>query len=783
MDLITFDTFPPRKEEEEKASSILESISDGFVTLDREWRYIYVNAEAERLNGLSRAAHLGNVIWELFPGLAGTVLEEKLRRAVAEGKPVEFEGYYGPWDRWFRLKAYPLREGGLSIYFREITSERKAEAVRKRAEEALRESEARLNAIIGQATAGIAEGDMTGQFTLVNDRYCAMVGRTREEMLRLNVREITHPEDLALTQEMLQHAIAHEKPYTIEKRYLRPDGSVIWTNNSVSLILAADGKPSRLVAVSVDITERKQAELRHSFLMQLDDATRPLTSSAEVTEIAARLLGEHLGVNRCAYADVENDENTAVVRGSYNRDVPSITGRYKLSEFGREFARCMQEGRPYIVEDAELDPRVSRVREAYRSAQIRSAVAVSLLKDGKVAAGLALHQKTPRHWSREEIELVRVVANRCWESIERARAERELQTSEERFRTMTEALPQLVWTCNPDGHCDYLSRQWIAYTGLSVDKTLGYRWIDAVLHPEDRARTREAWMRAVEGKADYDIEYRMRRRDGVYRWFKARATPFRNGRGEIIKWFGTSTDIDRQIRTERELRRANQDLEQFAFSASHDLQEPLRMVSIFSQMLKKKYAGQLDGQADEFIQYITRGASQMEMLLKDLLTYSQAASSISDERGEFTSGDAVMVKVRHSLAAAIEESGAVLQVDELPAVKMKEVYLFQLLQNLIGNAIKYRSTETPTIHVTAVREDRQWRFSVRDNGIGIDPQHHHLVFGIFKRLHGQKYEGTGIGLAICERIAERYGGRIWVESELGQGATFHVTLPAAERDS
>jgi PAS domain S-box-containing protein len=783
MDLTTFDTFPPHKEEEEKASSILESITDGFITLDSEWRYIYVNAEAERLNGLSREEHLGKVAWDLFPGVAGTQLEERLRRAVAEGKPVEFENYYGPWDRWFRLKAYPLREGGLSIYFRDITPERKAEAVRQRAEEALRESEARLNAIIGQATAGIAEGDLTGRFTLVNDRYCAMVGRTREEMLGLNVGDITHPDDLSLTQEMLRHAIAHERPYTIEKRYLRPDGSIIWTNNSVNLIVGADGKPSRLVIVSVDITERKQAQLRHAFLTQLDDATRPLTSSAEVTQIAARLLGEYLSVNRCAYADVESDENTAVVRGSYNRDVPSITGRYKLSEFGREFARCMQEARPYVVEDAELDPRVSRVREAYRSAQIRAALCVSLLKDGRVAAGLALHQKTPRRWTGEEIELVRVVASRCWESIERARAERELQTSEERFRTMTEALPQLVWTCNPEGDCDYLSRQWIAYTGLTEEKTIGYRWIDAVLHPEDRARTREAWMQALEGQADYDIEYRMRRHDGVYRWFKARATPFRNGRGEIVKWFGTSTDIDRQICTERELRRANQDLEQFAFSASHDLQEPLRMVSIFSQMLKRKYAGQLDEEADEFIQYITRGATQMEMLLKDLLTYSQAANSISDEREEFTSGDAVMAKVRHALAAAIEQSGAVIHADALPTVKLKEVYLFQLLQNLIGNAIKYRSTETPQIYVTAVREDRQWRFSVRDNGIGIDPRHQQLVFGIFKRLHGQKYEGTGIGLAICQRIAERYGGRIWVESQLGQGATFHVTLPASERDS
>jgi GAF domain-containing protein/two-component sensor histidine kinase len=226
-----------------------------------------------------------------------------------------------------------------------------------------------------------------------------------------------------------------------------------------------------------------------------------------------------------------------------------------------------------------------------------------------------------------------------------------------------------------------------------------------------------------------------------------------------------------------ELQRANEDLNQFAYSASHDLQEPLRMVALYSQMLQRKYHGKLDAQANEFIAYTVQGASRLEMLVKDLLAYTQAANFAT---GEVAVVDAnqVIDSTLQNLRQSIEENGALVTHDVLPAVAVQKIHLVQLFQNLISNALKYRGNKPPRVAITAERANSSWTFSVQDNGIGIDPQYKEQIFGLFKRLHTTAdYAGTGIGLAICQKIVERYGGSIWVESTLGEGSTFHFTIP------
>ncbi|MGH9633005.1 MAG: ATP-binding protein, partial [Bryobacteraceae bacterium] len=234
-------------------------------------------------------------------------------------------------------------------------------------------------------------------------------------------------------------------------------------------------------------------------------------------------------------------------------------------------------------------------------------------------------------------------------------------------------------------------------------------------------------------------------------------------------------------RSNEELRRANEDLNQFAYSASHDLQEPLRMVSIYSQMLERKFGNKLGSQGHEYIRYTVQGASRMENLVKDLLTYTQASSIAAQPAAVVDTNHAV----RHaltSLQAAIDQAGASIICADLPAVRMHRVHLEQLFQNLVGNAIKYRREETPRIEIAAVRREHEWLFSVKDNGIGIGQQYREQIFGLFKRLHTfDRYSGTGIGLAICQRIVERTGGRIWVESQLGRGSTFFFTIPDEEQ--
>lgn len=224
------------------------------------------------------------------------------------------------------------------------------------------------------------------------------------------------------------------------------------------------------------------------------------------------------------------------------------------------------------------------------------------------------------------------------------------------------------------------------------------------------------------------------------------------------------------------LRQSNDDLNQFAYAASHDLQEPLRMVSLYSQMLQRRYGSKLDQDADEFIAYIVGGAKRMELLLKDLLTYSQAGSS-SEGPAHPVDCAGAMSRVVLNLQASLEQSRANVTWDALPTVFAHEVRMVQLLQNLVGNAVKYRGADPPRIHVAAQCREAEWLFSVQDNGIGIAAEYAQEIFGIFRRLHGQEYPGTGIGLAICQRIVERYGGRIWVESSLGEGSRFYFTIP------
>jgi light-regulated signal transduction histidine kinase (bacteriophytochrome) len=239
-------------------------------------------------------------------------------------------------------------------------------------------------------------------------------------------------------------------------------------------------------------------------------------------------------------------------------------------------------------------------------------------------------------------------------------------------------------------------------------------------------------------------------------------------------------DTTDRKRAEENLRTTNAELQQFAYALTHDLQEPLRMVVNFTQLLAQEYGEKLGKDADKFISYSVQGALRIEALLKALLAYWEASER---ERGSVAAIDcnAVLAKTLLNLQAAIAESGASITSDALPAVVAEEVLLIQLFQNLISNSIKYRGKETPGIHISAERDGEGWRFAVRDNGIGIDPKDADRVFGMFKRLHGSEIPGTGIGLAICRKIVERQGGRIWVESEPGRGATCKFTIPPPRR--
>jgi PAS domain S-box-containing protein len=252
----------------------------------------------------------------------------------------------------------------------------------------------------------------------------------------------------------------------------------------------------------------------------------------------------------------------------------------------------------------------------------------------------------------------------------------------------------------------------------------------------------------------------------------------RDETGEVIRILESNNDITERVRVQEEVRRANQDFEQFAFSASHDLQEPLRTIKIYSELLAQRLGPMVEGESAEFLDFLRSAATRMELLMRDLLTYTQVtriAAPVED-----VDVRQALAEVLANLGGAITESGATVTSGPLPALRAHGTQVRQLFQNLVGNAIKYRSEDrAPAVHITADRQDGSWLFTVRDNGIGIKPEFKEQIFGLFSRLHNDDgYAGTGIGLALCQRIVERYHGRIWVDSEPGRGSAFHFVLPA-----
>ena len=320
--------------------------------------------------------------------------------------------------------------------------------------------------------------------------------------------------------------------------------------------------------------------------------------------------------------------------------------------------------------------------------------------------------------------------------------------------------------------------------GYTPEEAIG-RHISMIAPPDRKDEMNNILKRIARGERVEHFQTKRQAKDGRILTVSLTVSPVRDSTGEIVGASKVARDITESERQAEALRAANEaltrsnaDLQQFAYSASHDLQEPLRMVSAYGDMLKRKFGGQLGPDGESYIAYIIQGASRMEQLLQDLRAYTQA-STMPDQPPHEVDTLEILNRALANLEAAIRNSGALVTHSDLPRVRIHEIQLQQLFQNLIGNAIRYRGPDVPRIHVTAELRGEEWQFAIQDNGIGIPPRYKEVIFGVFKRLHSvAEYPGTGMGLAICQRVVQRAGGRIWVESEVGRGSTFFFTLPA-----
>lgn len=518
----------------------------------------------------------------------------------------------------------------------------------------------------------------------------------------------------------------------------------------------------------------------YRFLLALDDALRPLAGAQDVTRSAAAMLGRFLGVNRCVYAHVDEQAGTFTVTGDYTDGVPSVVGHYRSVDFGAEFLRSSLAGIPYVVDDVEQDPRTGDVLAAYRQTQIRAVLSVPIVKEGRFIAAMALNQAQPRRWQEQELKLLELVAGRCWESIERNRVTQASLASEAKFRTIADAMPQMVWSTLPDGFHDYFNQQWYDFTGVPAGSTDGEGW-NGIFHPDDQDKAWERWRHSLATGETYEIEYRLRHRSGAYRWVLGRALPVLDEGGAIVRWMGTCTDIDAQKRAEEELRDTNRRKDEFLAMLAHELRNPLAPIASAVHLLKLGRAE--PARLEKVSGIIARQVQHMTALVDDLLDVSRVTRGhIEIEKHP--------VDLKSAVTAAIEQARPLigsrghtlnLHMDASdPVVLGDRTRLVQVIANLLNNAAKY----TPkggdiTLSVTASGERAS--VSVVDNGSGIEAGLLPYVFDLFTqgaRTLDRAQGGLGLGLALVKSMVELHGGSVQAESAgAGMGSRFTIALP------
>jgi two-component system, chemotaxis family, CheB/CheR fusion protein len=366
-------------------------------------------------------------------------------------------------------------------------------------------------------------------------------------------------------------------------------------------------------------------------------------------------------------------------------------------------------------------------------------------------------------------------------------------------------MPQMVWSTQPDGHYDFFNKGWFDYTGLTEEDTMEKGW-PVVLHPDDFGRALELWEHSLQTGKSYEVEYRLRRYDGTYNWFLARAVPLKNDNGVVVKWFGTCTNINDQklmndileqrvVERTEELQKSNMELEasnsellQFASVASHDLKEPLRKIHMFSNLVRDRYLANSAGEAMDYMNRIIKASSRMTKLINDLLAFTRLSG---ESRFELTGLNNLVEEVLSDLELSISEKEATIDVGDMPEAEIISGQMRQVFQNIISNALKFnRPGVPPHIKVSASRvselsfvdsfdtNGEYCRITIEDNGIGFNNQFAEKIFVIFQRLHAwEKYDGTGIGLAITKKIIERHNGIITAKSKEGEGTSFIIVIP------
>jgi PAS domain S-box-containing protein len=741
------------REREQKLNTILNLLPVGISILDQDRNVVYSNDA------------LGKILGTTNEGLLqGAYRSRKYLRANGSEKPAEeFASSRAFTERielhdivtgvvkedgqtiWTNVSAAPVDfpDWKVILVTADITE-------RMRAEEELHQSEEFLRLAYEAADLGIWKNDLQTGSVEFDERARLHYGF---DTLYTTISEVTsrvHPEDLARLGAEIATATdpTGSGKFATEYRVIHPDGSVHWLAIGVQVAFKGEGEQRHPVmgyGTSLDITERKQAEAA------LRQSEQKYSALFEKAAVPAALTKMPEGV----FADVNEAFQTSF---GYSRE--ELLGKTSVE-----------------VGMARADERAQSYLNLEKYGVLRNNEKHLFTKSGETRIGAVNINRVMLNGQAYVITTIHDVT-------ERKRAEETLRQRTEEMEQLLNLLPAAIWIAD-DPECK------VIHGNRFANELLGVTEEDNISQSAEAPRVKlrqfaqgqelgpdELPMQAAArtGQPQFNFELQIDRPDHLTHTLLGGAVPLFDPAGRPRGVVSAFQDITERKQAEDELRRSNAELEQFAYVASHDLQEPLRAVAGMVQLLSQRYQGKLDERADEYIGHAVEASQRMQNLINDLLDYSRV--------GRFgqpfvsTTLENSLKTALANLEAVIQENRAQITADPLPTVVADPRQLTQVFQNLIGNALKFRGENPPQIRISAKKVEGDWQIAVRDNGIGIEPQYFERIFLVFQRLHTRReYPGTGIGLSLCKKIIERHGGKIWVESQPGQGSTFYFTLP------
>ncbi|MET0267071.1 MAG: PAS domain-containing protein [Duganella sp.] len=545
-----------------------------------------------------------------------------------------------------------------------------------------------------------------------------------------------------------------------------------------------DGVVTGILVQGIDVTERVQTEVRRNALVRLGDAVRNHKLPEDVIVQACVILGETLGVSRVGYGAIDPEAETLTVDQDWTAPgVDTLVGTLRLRDYG-SFIDDLKLGNMVAIDDVEGDPRTRAAALALQGRYAGAFVNVPLSEHGKLVAVIFVNNAAARQWTEEELALIREVAERARTTSERLRSEIALRLSEARFRTIADAMPQMVWSTLTDGSHDYYNQRWYDFTGVPPGSTHGDAW-NGLLHAEDQGRARDIWHQSLASGGIYEIEYRLRHASGEYRWVLARALPIRDDTSAIIRWMGTCTDIHAQKLAEAGWRQASQRKDEFLAMLAHELRNPLAPISTAAQLLKLR--GGHEPHVQQASDIIIRQVRHMTELVDDLLDVSRVTRGLVQLAQQDLDVQAIVSGALEQARPLIDARQHVLSLRLPPAplhVRGDKTRLVQALANLLNNAAKYTPPGgwiTLAVAPAFDAEQPQVAISVTDNGIGMAPELLPRVFDLFtqaERTPDRAQGGLGLGLALVKSIASLHGGSAGAASGgAGHGSTFTIVLP------